>query len=755
MPCGIIEGSALDSAIHSTLDAVPMKYGRVWTILALSIALVIIMGLFLSRSLATLNDGSAWVAHTERVRFQLAQILQSMSDLGNGVTGYQITHDPRIFEPAEVAAGRIDSEMEDLTVLVSQDKGQRPLVLELGALVRDRERDTQEQRERALRGDNAAIDAEIATGGARRMMDATRAVIGKMQREEKRLLDYHSEAARSAYNAVAIAIWGTSGIAVFLLVSLTMISLRDADRLRALQEELATTLRSVGDAVIATDGQGRVRFINLVAEQLTGWANEDARGLPLQRVFAIFNEQTRAEVESPVSRVLRENQVVGLANHTILRARDGTERPIEDSGAPIRGANGEITGVVLVFRDATEDRAARRELIESRDALREADRRKDVFLATLSHELRNPLAPIRSATRVLETPGLTQLDLERSRSIISRQVRHMATLLDDLLDISRITRGMLTLRIDNVEVRSLMEAAVETAQPSITAKRHTLHVEWPSGPILLNADPLRLTQVIANLLTNAAKYTPAGGQITLRALRESDQVVIGVRDNGIGIAPGMLAKVFEMFSQIDAGQEHAEGGIGIGLALVKGFVELHGGAAEARSAGLDQGSEFIIRLPVNAALHPALEQPSQAPEIAPEPAAAAEPEPPSATAERRVLVADDNRDGAEIMALLLQQYGYEVSVAHSGPDALTVAAQIQPDIAILDIGMPGMNGYEVAQRIRAEGWGKAMMLIALTGWGQEEDKKKAFDAGFDHHLIKPIDPDALEALMASEARAPA
>jgi PAS domain S-box-containing protein len=728
-----------------------MKYGRVWAILALSIALVIIMGVFLSRSLATLNDGSAWVAHTERVRFQLAQILQSMSDLGNGVGGYQITHDPRIFETAEVAAGRIDSEMEDLKALVSQDEGQQPLVAELSGLVRERERDTREQRDRALRGDNAAIDAEIAAGGARRIMDATRLVIGKMQTEEKRLLDYHSEAARGAYNAVAIAIWGTSGIAVFLLVALTMITLRDAGRLRALQEELATTLRSVGDAVIATDGQGKVRFINLIAEQLTGWSNEEARGLPLEHVFSIFNEQTRATVESPVSRVLRENQVVGLANHTILRSRDGTERPIEDSGAPIRGAGGEITGVVLVFRDATEDRASRVELIESRDALREADRRKDVFLATLSHELRNPLAPIRSATRVLETPGLTQQDLERSRSIISRQVRHMATLLDDLLDISRITRGMLTLRIEDVELRGLMEAAVETAQPSISAKRHTLNVEWPSQAVRLNADPLRLTQVIANLLTNAAKYTPAGGQITLRAQREADEVLVSVRDNGIGIAPSMLMKVFEMFSQIDAGHEHAEGGIGIGLALVKGFVELHGGSAEARSAGLNLGSEFLVRLPVNAALQPAATaEPAPTPFPDPQSMPAPEPAPAAAvTPARRVLVADDNRDGAEIMSVLLQQYGYEVSVAHSGTEALTVAAQSAPEIAILDIGMPGMSGYEVARRIRSEAWGKRMMLIALTGWGQEEDKKKAFEAGFDHHLIKPIDPDALEALMAS------
>jgi signal transduction histidine kinase len=248
----------------------------------------------------------------------------------------------------------------------------------------------------------------------------------------------------------------------------------------------------------------------------------------------------------------------------------------------------------MVFRDATAERAARRALIDSRDALREADYRKDVFLATLSHELRNPLAPIRTATRVLENPHLTSAELERSRSIISRQVRHMASLLDDLLDISRITRGVLTLKSEYVDLRSLMETAVETAQPAINAKQHVLDVEWPTETVRLKADPVRLTQVIANLLTNSAKYTKPGGAITLGARRDEKEIVIFVRDNGIGIAPDMLPKVFEMFAQIDSGQEHSEGGIGIGLALVKGFVELHGGRVEAQSAGLERGSEFVV-----------------------------------------------------------------------------------------------------------------------------------------------------------------
>jgi len=587
------------------------------------------MSLFLQQSLATLNEGSAWVAHSERVRFRLAQLLQAMSDLGNGVQAYLRTHDPRVFEPAEVAARGIETELHDLQTLMAQDSGQQSLLRELADLVRRRERETQEQRARALQGDSAAIEANIAGGEGRRVMEAARTTIAAMQSEEKRLLDYHSEAARRAYNAVAIAIWGASGIAILLLIALTTVTVRDAEQLRAVQEELTATLRSVG---------------------------------------------------------------------------------------------------------------------ESRDALREADRRKDIFLATLSHELRNPLAPIRSATRVLETPGLTVQDLERSRSIISRQVGHMATLLDDLLDISRITRGLLTLRLGSIDLRTLMEAAIETAQPAIAAKQHHLHVEWPAAPIRMTADPVRLTQVIANLLTNAAKYTPPGGAITLTALADPGGVNISVRDTGIGIAADMLRRVFEMFSQVDAGQSQADGGVGIGLALVKGFVELHGGTVEARSGGTGRGSEFIVHLPSKLLLSDAAAPPQSALDSGTTASAA----PPAVAAvARRVLVADDNRDGADIMALLLQQDGYEVSIAHSGPEALAVAAQNQPQIAILDIGMPGMSGYEVAQRIRAHGWGANMLLIALTGWGQEDDKRKALQAGFDHHLIKPIDPDTLEALMAA------
>ena len=313
------------SAISSYLP----KYLRVWVILSLSVVLLIIMSAFLSRSLETLNEGAAWVAHTERVRFQLARILQSCSDLGNGVAGYEITHDESLFEPAKTAESLIPVELNDLQSLLADDAAQQPLFAQLVELTHQRQLQTEAQRERALHRDVAGVQAEISSGEAKRQMDAVRAVIAQMQAEERHLLDFHTKATRSAYNAVAIAIWVAAALAIGLLISITVLTLRDAERLRLVQEELATTLRSVGDAVISTDAAGVVRFMNAVAEQLTGWTNATARGRPLEDVFDVINEQTRAPVETPVAQVLREKKIVALANHTVLRARDGTERPID------------------------------------------------------------------------------------------------------------------------------------------------------------------------------------------------------------------------------------------------------------------------------------------------------------------------------------------------------------------------------------------------------------------------------------------
>lgn len=373
------------------------------------------------------------------------------------------------------------------------------------------------------------------------------------------------------------------------------------------------------------------------------------------------------------------------------------------------------------------------ELRQQRD-WRDADRRKDEFLATLAHELRNPLAPIRQAALISKAPGATDDQKRWSHDVIDRQVQHMSLLLDDLLDISRVTRGTLALRMQSTELASVIDSAVETARPTIDTKRHVLTVDIPLEPIRFTADPLRVAQVLSNLLTNAAKYTDPEGQIRVTARCDGDDVVVCVADSGIGISAATLPRVFNMFSQVHSTTDRSEGGLGIGLSLAQGLIELHGGTIEASSAGLGFGSEFTVRLPrrnaVERAQHPGK-------------ATAAN----RANVRRRILIADDNRDSAETLAALLRMEGHEVKAVHDGPVALCAFGELKPDVALLDIGMPGLTGYEVARKMRQASGGAAVTLIAITGWGQDVDKERAHAAGFDHHLTKPVDPQKLVDLL--------
>jgi signal transduction histidine kinase len=386
--------------------------------------------------------------------------------------------------------------------------------------------------------------------------------------------------------------------------------------------------------------------------------------------------------------------------------------------------------------DVTTQRLDQQRLAALNSQLREQDRRKDEFIATLSHELRNPLAPIRAAAKVIASPAADPGQVRQAQMIVERQVKHMSLLLEDLLDIARITQGKLQLKKEILVLAPVVDSAVEGVRPALEAKRQKLSVSLPDEAVMLDADHLRLSQVISNLLMNAIKYSDPGSQIALSAAVQGDTLALSVRDNGIGIAPESLGRIFEMFSQVDGIAGRSDGGLGIGLALVKGIVELHGGEVEARSAGAGRGSEFVVRLPLatksTAAVSPA-----------------ADGEQPPST-RRRILVADDNRDAAESLAMLLEMAGHEVRVAHYGKAALTLAQEFRPDTALLDIGMPDMTGYEVAQSLRGQSWATGLRLIALTGWGQESDRRRALDAGFDHHVIKPIDPDKLAELIVRE-----
>lgn len=751
------------------------------------------------------------------------------------------------------------------------------------------------------------------------------------------------------------------------------------------RELLRITLASIGDAVIATDTQGYITYLNGVAESLTGWTRNAAEGQPLAAVFRIVNEQTQQAVENPATRAIREGAIVGLANRSILIRKDGTERPIEDSASPIQDEQGRVAGCVLVFRDATEKRRAEEELrkrevrfrglvtatahifwttdpegrvvedspswractgqsydewkqwgwldaihpedrdrsrkvwteavatktiyeteyrvrakdgsyhwmtaravpivdqrgrilewvgmntdvterkqaeealreseerfrqiaqsvdavfyvtemperrvryvspaferlwgldaqelyrdqtswldriypddlqvtldaykaflggglpydveyrirlpngaerwvrdratVAARDplgkiiritglaeditdrkraeqALREADRRKDEFLATLAHELRNPLAPIYNALEILKQANGTREDMHRqARDMIERQLAHMVRLVDDLLDVSRITRDKLELRKTRVELGSVIHQAVETCRPVILADKQVVEVKAPEHPVYVDADPIRLTQVFSNLLNNACKYTPREGTIRLTAEVRASDVVVSVKDSGIGIPVDKLEKIFNMFTQVDRTLERARGGLGIGLTLVKRLVEMHGGSIEARSEGLNFGSEFVVCLPISAEKRDDVRPPTQS---------ANEQATPC-----RILIVDDNKDSAESLAMLLRLSGHETRLAYDGFEAVTIAKQFRPDVMLLDIGLPKLNGYDACREIRSQSWGRDILIVALTGWGQDTDRRKSKKAGFDEHMVKPVNHGALLQLLAS------
>jgi PAS domain S-box-containing protein len=371
---------------------------------------------------------------------------------------------------------------------------------------------------------------------------------------------------------------------------------------------------------------------------------------------------------------------------------------------------------------------------EYEQTLRVADRRKDEFLATLAHELRNPLAPIRQSARIAAAANSTDAQRRWSHAIIERQVQHMSLLLDDLLDVSRVGRGTLLLRKSNEVLSVVMDTALETARPHLEAKRHRLEKLLPPAPVTLEIDPVRIAQVLGNLLTNAAKYTNPGGQITLSAQHEAPDFVIRVKDNGIGLTQEQQAQVFEMFSQVPAALEQSQGGLGIGLALARGLVELHGGSIRASSAGLGHGTEVVVRLPESCIVR----EQAGGPELL-----AAPPINASTDSKRCVLIADDNVDAADSLAELLRLEGYEVHVAYNGAEALATFARVDPDAALLDVGMPHLSGLEVVRAIRLQPAGKRATLIAVTGWGQERDRQVALEAGFDHHLTKPMLPEVI------------
>ena len=397
-----------------------------------------------------------------------------------------------------------------------------------------------------------------------------------------------------------------------------------------------------------------------------------------------------------------------------------------------------VSAVRAALRGRRRQYQIRDHLVEAKrtaDTLREADRRKDEFLAILAHELRNPLAPLRHALEMLRLAPESREAAGWARDIMERQVGQMVRLIDDLLDLSRVSRGKVRLERQPVGVDAIVHDALEVCRPAIDAGAHVLQVRLPDAPVLLEGDRTRLVQILCNLLSNAAKYTPPGGRIELEASAEAEEAVISVSDNGVGIPAGMLPRVFDMFTQVENTLERSQGGLGIGLTLVKRLTELHGGRVEAQSEGPGRGSRFVLRLP--RARQAALQGMTPKEQAAPKTRRVAQ----------RILVADDNRDAADSLASMLRLLGHEVKIAYDGAEAVELAGSFRPQLALLDIGMPRLNGYEAAQAIRAQPSLQEVLLVALTGWGQPEDRRRSRLAGFHHHFVKPVDPAMLARLL--------
>jgi PAS domain S-box-containing protein len=501
---------------------------------------------------------------------------------------------------------------------------------------------------------------------------------------------------------------------------------RKAERiLRQSEAQKRAALRNALDCFFTVDREGRIVECNAAAERTFGYAREEFMGREMAGLLLAGSARDGYRRELARCVATGESPILNRRIEITAVRADGTAFPAELATTCISTDGARMT--MIFMRDITG-------LKRHEQEMQERDQRKNEFLATLAHELRNPLAPIRNALEIISATSPSDPRFQWSQQVIHRQLDHMVRLLDDLLDVSRIIYGKLALRKQAVELSKIVREAVETVRSLIDETGQDLSIELPSAPIHLLADPTRLAQVIGNLLNNAAKYTPAGGHIWLRAEQRGDEVMVRVKDDGIGIAPEVLPRIFEIFSQAEPALQRARGGLGVGLSLVRGLVELHGGRIEARSEGPGKGSEFTVYLP--------LATPPR--EISRD----AQTDNKREWVRRRVLVVDDVKDSADTIGVLLETMGHEVHETYDGKAAMIAAERLRPQVILLDIGMPEPDGYEVCRRIREQPWGRDMFIIALTGWAEEEARRRSGQSGFDGHLIKPVSADELEKLLA-------
>ncbi len=593
-----VPAAAHAAGVAGLLDLSLLAFG-------LTLMVLVVGGGLAYMNLRRLAQNEAKEGHTLEVERDLDLLLRRLTEAETGQRGYLLAEDPKYLQPYDTAIEQLDQILDRLRLLTAEDLVQRSRLEELKEQIGRKQDEMSRTIDLARAGDREGALHLVRSDAGQSLMTEVRRSIGSMRSIEEALMRRRSVESDASVRTTGLLLGLTTILGVLMVCVAFQFSRqslrvqrRGADLIAEERERLRVTLASIGDAVIVTGMDGRIAFLNAVAETLTGWTQREAAGRPLEEIFHLLDETTRARQEAPAQRAMRDGVIVGVGNHAVLVRKDGSERPIDDSASPIRDARGTVVGCVLVFRDITERRRVERRMRDLLGELQVADKRKNEFLAILAHELRAPLAPLRNSLEVLKRSDGDRGILETSLGTMDRQFRHLVRLVDELIDISRITRDTIELRKATVELGPVVQQSVEACRPLAESAHQEVRVSLPEEPIRLHADPVRLAQVFGNLLGNASKFTGPGGSIALAAEREGSDVVVKVSDTGIGIPRESLDRVFEMFTQLDQSLERSQGGLGIGLTLVKRLVELHDGSVEVHSEGRGRGSEFVVRLPV-------------------------------------------------------------------------------------------------------------------------------------------------------------
>ena len=692
---------------------------------------------------ASFFAGRAALDATDRVRQfdavieRLLDLRSTVQDAETGQRGYLLTREANYLQPYEEAIVTVRKKLETIEKMAKEGLLPEERVKQLNSLI-GKKVDELRKTVDLVKARRVTAALEMVRGDeGEKLMDSIRDTIAEIRSQQE---DGRAAAKEAADSAIQLR--GTVFLAsviinlgfllwAYLRIRKEMVQQYVATlETRRQKEILAVTLSSIGDAVIITDIKGRITFLNAVAEKLTGWTASEAEGRPCAEVFRIVNEETRSPVESPVDRVFLSGAIAGLANHTLLIRKDGSELPIDDSGAPIRESDGTVRGVVLVFRDFTAHKDFERTLIRAKEEIEASSRAKDKFLATLSHELRTPLTPVLAILSSWEATHQLPSALRPDLQILRRNVELEARLIDDLLDLTRIDNGKLSLEKEVVDVPSLIDSAVELFSDEIQRRSLRLRCLLEADHCYFQADPARLQQVFLNVIGNAVKFTPDGGSIEIATANPSDtQLTITVTDNGIGMSEEVMTRLFRRFEQGDLASDRKYRGLGLGLSIAKALVEAHGGTLQADSKGPGRGSSFAISFPVSNT-HAGVFEASA-------PAGSSR----QARNKLRVLLLEDHEDTAQVVENVLRQMGHDVETCSTVAAASEKVRKQEFDVILSDIGLPDGTGIDFIRTAREVCQTPA---VALTGYGMAEDVEECLQAGFDEHLTKPIDFERLE-----------